>query len=47
MHLITSFGTGCEREYFSLGGCVGPEMRLLQEYFSLGGCCGHEMKLLV
>ena len=29
----------CLREYFTLGGCVGPEM----EYFSLGGCIGPAM----
>ena len=42
MRLNTSFGTdcGCERKYFSLGGCAGPEMRLLREYFSLEGCAG-------
>ena len=39
-----------KEEYFSLGGCAGPEMfekrllwLVLREYFSLGGCAGPEM----
>ena len=47
---MINFGTDFEREYFSLGGCAGPEMfekQLLwlvpREYFSLGGCAGPEM----
>ena len=42
------------REYFTLGGCAGPEMQIHttshnnsfeREYFTLGGCAGPEMQI--
>ena len=41
-------------EYFTSGGCAGPEMQIHRtshnnscerEYFTLGGCAGHEMQI--
>ena len=42
------------REYFTLGGCAGPEIQIqqreqatitvLREYFTLGGCAGPERR---
>ena len=49
-----SHNNSCEREYFSLGGCAGPETQIHRashnnscerEYFSLGGCAGPERPL--
>ena len=51
---MINFGTDfrSEREYFSVGGCAGPEMfekwllwLVLREYFSLGGCAGPERNI--
>ena len=42
------------REYFTLGGCAGPEMQIHRtshnnscerEYFTLGGCASPEMQI--